>query len=423
MKQSRGMSSSPGLHRAWPTPELCAIGLLVFLAAWLGSLGHSDLTRGEAWSRELPAEKRRSRPLGSPGVHPLPHTREDKMNERAHASHEGAFYFIELETAAAAGRSAEQTARAWIEAVARELDGAFESNARAFQVPIVKYRQPPAQLVPADAPRRVRVPVGPAPDVKAEVRFEIAVAGMVPDFELTVLGGSVLEILRATRPAASPAPAAAKAAAEAQLTLLARFDPPRLAAGDLQDVVLRLQLMNSGPRPVAVYPGAAVFSANLGWGSPTWHLEPVGSPPGASLVSLRSYYGPPGHPPNASYFAPHRRVLAPAARHEELIPGCFIPALALDSDSLSPRRLDPQGFDGFAAPPAGTAVLLLRRNCAWVREQMKQGAAFLRPGLFLLMPKPGPVKLEVHYRQKPWMDFRPENSVSAKTTAELEREP
>src|SRR5262249_20495116 len=108
------------------------------------------------------------------------------------------------------------------------------------------------------------------------------------------------------------------------LALTATFDPPRVTAGEPQDLTMRLTLTNNGPQSLPLYVGMAQFDFIGGWGSPIWVF---GAKPdsGVHFLSFSTYHGPPGMPPSADVFEARRTSLASRASETREIPGCFIP--------------------------------------------------------------------------------------------------
>jgi hypothetical protein len=197
----------------------------------------------------------------------------------------------------------------------------------------------------------------------------------------------------------------------------ASFEPDRMPADDLADVRLMVTFTNPGPEAVTLYSGAAMFSVQGGWGSPTWDLR-MEAAPSRSLLQLRTYYGPPGSPPTREYYVKRRKRLAANESHTEIEAGCFIPARCLSAEHLSPQSLDPDRMDGFVAPPPGTSVLAFGIGRDWALPEMKKRPDFLRPGLLLLLP-PGATPFRLRYQQRPWTGFEPEAIIDVEASCLL----
>jgi hypothetical protein len=197
--------------------------------------------------------------------------------------------------------------------------------------------------------------------------------------------------------------------AGSSLAMTAAFEPDRLPPDELVDVRLIVTFTNPGPEAVTLYAGAAMFSVQGGWGSPTWDLRTEAAP-AQTLLELRTWYGPPGDPPTQDYYVRHRKWLAAGESHTAIERGCFIPARRLSAEHLSPQSLDPDQMDGFMAPPPGTSVLAFGIDRDWALTEMKKRADFLRPGLLLFLP-PGDMPFRLRYRQRPWTGFEPETII------------
>jgi hypothetical protein len=193
-----------------------------------------------------------------------------------------------------------------------------------------------------------------------------------------------------------------------ELLLDLAIEPDRWPDRDLLDVRLRVTFENRSATAIDLYPGVARFSVEGGWGSPTWHLEG----PTAKLRELRHHHGPPGMPPTGAYYAPHRKRVKPGRREKHVIAACFIPASRLRPEHLAPGTLDPQGMDGWAAPPPGTSVLVLGRSRADLLGELGRRPDFLRPSVLMLIG-PGPLAMRLRYDQRPWTGFEPESTVAA----------
>jgi hypothetical protein len=201
---------------------------------------------------------------------------------------------------------------------------------------------------------------------------------------------------------------------ESELQLAVAIEPDRLSGGDLLDVHLVVTFENRSPKPLELYPDVARFSVESGWGGPSWHLEA----PGAKVLELRNHYGPPGMPPTASYYKPHRKRLAPRRQVSHVIAACFIPASRLGPEHLSPAALDPEGMDGWVAPSPGTSVLVLRRSRVDLSPLLSRRPDFLRPSVLMLL-RPGSLVLRVRYDQRSWGDFEPESTLAVEGSCTL----
>jgi hypothetical protein len=197
-----------------------------------------------------------------------------------------------------------------------------------------------------------------------------------------------------------------------ELLLDLAIEPGRWPDGELLDVRLVATFENRSAGALELYPDVARFSVESGWGSPTWHLEG----PTAKLRELRHQYGPPGMPPTGAYYAPHRKRLKPGRREKHVVAACFIPASRLRPEHLSPATLDPEGMDGWAAPPPGTSVLVLGRSRAELLAEQSRRPDFLRPSVLMLIG-PGSLDLRLRYDQRPWTGFEPAHTVAAEGAA------
>jgi hypothetical protein len=210
----------------------------------------------------------------------------------------------------------------------------------------------------------------------------------------------------------------------AQVTVTATLTPKALSASELEDVSLVVTLTNASKRPVTVYPEAARFDAEAGWVGPFWRLTlraGDGTVPNP-LVAIRTWYGPPGHPPSASHWDYRKVVLAPDLRVETRLPGCWIPRALLTPEQLDLRDLDPEGMDGLAntllAQPE-VRFIVLGRDRARIEKDQKAQSDFLRPGLLLCFPRAGTYGLSLAYDQQP-TSFYPAEPVAGSASAPLE---
>lgn len=199
----------------------------------------------------------------------------------------------------------------------------------------------------------------------------------------------------------------------ASVVLAIAMHPLHLPADAWTDVQLDLTFTNQSTASLDLYPRAARPWLRSGWGSPTYRLVVVATSGSEEVpfTELRTRHGPPGHPPNASYWEEDREHLTPGASHTIHLRACFIPAALLRPEQLDPRNLDPDGMDGLARlPTAGASVLVLGADCATLRPRA-ESPDLLRGTDLAFIPRPGEYRLSANYTQRAWMAFSPRHKL------------
>ncbi len=190
------------------------------------------------------------------------------------------------------------------------------------------------------------------------------------------------------------------------LRLLASLAPAALERDAIVDVRWALTLENVGAAPITVHPKAALLAVG-GWGGPSWFIEENAAPSHRAAlrpIEIRSWYGPPGIPPTASYFQPSRVTLAPGDRVASSLDGCWVPRSRIPDASLTSNVLDPDGMDGSRtlADVGSSSVLVFGQGREHVEEQMRKRVDFLRPSQALFLPGAGRYTFTVSYVQGTW---------------------
>ncbi len=191
-----------------------------------------------------------------------------------------------------------------------------------------------------------------------------------------------------------------------------------MSCSHLTEVLVTLSLENRGSAPLAVFPGAAQLRARAGWVGPFWELSirMNGTEQPTWIRELRTYYGPPAEPPASRYWESAKVMLQPGARQETTLRACWIPRSLLRPEHLSRTALDPDGQDRLEdskVPLTGSNVLVLERTCREVSSEMQKRADFLRPGVVVFLPGPGPLELCFGYSQAAHSFYRAMPSAEA----------
>jgi hypothetical protein len=197
----------------------------------------------------------------------------------------------------------------------------------------------------------------------------------------------------------------------AGLVMALALQPVTLGRQGWQDLALELRFTQQAQAAVTIYPDAAQLAQRSGWGGPTFEvrLVPEAGGPAVPLVELRTWYGPPGQPPTAAYFAPHRRKVKPGRTEQHVLRACWLPGGTLLPGQLEARVLDPQGMDGLEASwLGGASVLVLGRRCAEL-EPRRRAPDLLRGHVIALVPTGGRYGVSVVYAQQQWGAFKPTN--------------
>ena len=165
-----------------------------------------------------------------------------------------------------------------------------------------------------------------------------------------------------------------------------------------------------GAELVPIYPGAARNACLSGWAGPRWWWRIECDADAVELRQLRSWYGPPGMLPPASYYASHRVQLA--GRHRVELRACLLDANGLRPENLEPKHLDPEGLDGYEGPPQRfAAVLMADLDGATLEARRSQGPGFLRPGLLAFLPPATRTTITITYEQGRAPGFEPGHEI------------
>ena len=191
-------------------------------------------------------------------------------------------------------------------------------------------------------------------------------------------------------------------------TLMATVTPRQWSAEQMQDVTFRFEIHNSGSSALEIFPKTIALKwlmsqAGLGM---EWDLAFAGMEPGARShgVELRTYYGPPGEPVNATWLESTRLRLEPGAKWNTTLTACWIPRRLLVPASLDPATLDPKGYDNIEAARIDltqASVLVFGSTCESMRAAMAAGPEFLRGHVVVFFDRAGQYALQATYRQQP----------------------
>ncbi|TGK36077.1 hypothetical protein EHQ12_08395 [Leptospira gomenensis] len=131
---------------------------------------------------------------------------------------------------------------------------------------------------------------------------------------------------------------------------------------------------------------------------------------------MRGYYGPPGQPPNRTFYEKNMILLSPDESYRKTFTACWIPRSAIAPTAVSPNNLDPEGMD--SVDPAlfrRASFLILGKGSEQVLQEMDSREDFLRPNPLLVFPKSGEYELSASYLQFQWVEFRPKRTFSCKS--------
>jgi len=188
------------------------------------------------------------------------------------------------------------------------------------------------------------------------------------------------------------------------LELKAQITPLEFSRDKMSDVTISFHLKNGSSETMTIFPKLALFSEVSGWVGPFWFLlsyEASGKK--ALLQEISTWYGPPGMPPVSSYWEKSRTLLKPGAEVKTEINSCWIPRKLLKEENLSIKSLDPEGMDVFKEFPfklSDSSVLILKRTCKEISNEMNQRVDFLRPNLVLFFESQGKYDLTFLYSQR-----------------------
>jgi hypothetical protein len=216
----------------------------------------------------------------------------------------------------------------------------------------------------------------------------------------------------------------------ALITLTLVLEPTVWPSATAKDIAFRMRLTNRSDRKLELYPDAAKLSQEGGWTGPIWQvvIRGAGSTREAPVKHIRTYYGPPGMPPAASYFKSFRKKIKQRETIEARLQACFLPNAMLRPEHLAAAKLDPDGADGIRntdrpppeLPPqlkndprviealkpleerislASASVLVFGKSCADLDRERATRADFLRPGIVAFLPGAGAYEVEVSYAQ------------------------
>jgi hypothetical protein len=202
------------------------------------------------------------------------------------------------------------------------------------------------------------------------------------------------------------------------LELRLSVNTDQIAAQGWTDLAFALELRNISTTPVDVYPAIAQFTPASGWYSPAWDILLEAPPLTPKIRELRTYYGPPGMPPNKSVFEQQRQTLTPAEVWRAQVAMCFIPRNELPDAECTRAILDPQGMDGITDDELRQSVLVLHATAGDLRK--RPAGQLLRGGQFTsylaFVPSRGTLDIFVRYRQDTWHGFfEPKQSLVAES--------
>jgi hypothetical protein len=189
-----------------------------------------------------------------------------------------------------------------------------------------------------------------------------------------------------------------------------------LPTGAPSELVLRARIVNTGTERAILYTAVARPDTSAGWTGPTWGLEVdavAGGPDLVRRLELRTWYGPPGQPPGASWFETGRAALLPRKSSAHELPLCFLPREVLKDAQLAAATLDPEGFDGIASFPAlaASAVLIWGARPSEVAPHLAEDE-LLRGHHVIFVPARGVLRMRLVYRQAAATGFSPEQALS-----------
>ncbi|MBN1208072.1 MAG: hypothetical protein JXB05_24625 [Myxococcaceae bacterium] len=337
----------------------------------------------------------------------------------------------------------------WAAAALGPLEELFAELVAEGRLPIAPYRAVPRSLIGGeelltpgaqpeerfDPPRLLRMALHQQP--LDEAWLSLLLTRPLPRADWARLAERVGAVLAATEPIAraSEEPGRAEAVpptadktepgvlgrlglrqrGQPRLALEVQVTPQRLPLDELAEVKLQLHFRNEGDEPAELYPGLAQPEARSGWGGPRWTVavEAAGFPQErVRLVELRTWYGPPGMPPAASFFAPFSREVKPGATLTHELTACWIPRARLPAESVHPAVLDPEEMDGLGGWPhlGRSAILVLGQTREAMQAAMAKSQDFLRGNVVLFLPPRGLFQVTLGYRHEPWMGFAPRQS-------------
>ena len=202
------------------------------------------------------------------------------------------------------------------------------------------------------------------------------------------------------------------------LDLRLAVDRDHISAQGWTDLAFALELHNISASAVDVYPGIAQFMPASGWYSPAWDFALEAPPLVPQFRELRTYYGPPGMPPNQSVFDQSRQTLKAGDVWRARINMCFIPRAELPDSECSRDVLDPQGMDGITDDELRNSVLVMHATAAELRKR-SPGALLRDPRMgnkLAFVPSQGVLDMFVRYHQQAWSGFfKPTQSLVAES--------
>ncbi|MCG6169568.1 hypothetical protein [Leptospira sanjuanensis] len=188
------------------------------------------------------------------------------------------------------------------------------------------------------------------------------------------------------------------------LTLDCSASQNEFSSSNIQEIEFTVRLTNISGLNLEIYPKIAPFIGVGGWGGPSFGLNFLET----SFQELRSYYGPPGQPPNRNFYETNSTLLLPGESHFKTWKTCWIPRDAIPSNSVSKENLDPEGMDAVDENRfQQSSFLVLGKGKDEILKEMNLRADFLRPNLLIVFPGPGNYEFHVSYHQSEWTDFRP----------------
>ncbi|EMY14729.1 hypothetical protein LEP1GSC043_1272 [Leptospira weilii str. Ecochallenge] len=126
---------------------------------------------------------------------------------------------------------------------------------------------------------------------------------------------------------------------------------------------------------------------------------------------MRNYYGPPGQPPNRSFYENDVTLLFPKESYFKTWKSCWIPREKLPQNSMSKENPDPKRMGAIDLNLfRRSSILVLGQTRDRVLEDMNSRIDFLRPNRLILFPNSGEYEFRISYRQSEWVDFRPKRS-------------
>ena len=183
-------------------------------------------------------------------------------------------------------------------------------------------------------------------------------------------------------------------------------DRDRIPATGFTDLTFSVELRNISDSAVDIYAKMAQWMPASGWSSPAWDIALESPQFTPRLRELRTYFGPPGMPPNSQVFENQRESLAAGKSWRAQVNACFLPRTEIPDAEITRDVLDPKGMDGITDAELAQSVLVLHATSRDIRK--RPAGELLKHGFtsrLAFVPQHGTLDIFMRYHQQPWSGF------------------